>query len=100
MQCSVTDSLCVRQCDSVGMAQSVDPALRYTVKLVALLNLVAVICVKQFGVYLMVLTGVNILLFFGAGLMGARTSGTITNPKRQVAKQPPGPPAGVTYAGR
>jgi Co/Zn/Cd efflux system component len=26
-------------CDSVGMAQSVDPALRYTVKLVALLNL-------------------------------------------------------------
>src|ERR1700732_2399574 len=39
MQCSVTDSLCVRQCDSVGMAQSVDPALRYTVKLVALLNL-------------------------------------------------------------
>jgi NADH-quinone oxidoreductase subunit H len=66
----------------------------------ALLNLVAVMFVKQFGAYLIVLTGVNILLFFGAGLLGARTSGTVTNPKRPVAKLPPGLPAGVTYAGK
>jgi NADH-quinone oxidoreductase subunit H len=66
----------------------------------ALLNLIAVMFVKQFGFYLIVLTGVNILLFFGAGLLGARSAGTITNPKRKVAKLPPGLPAGVTYAGR
>ncbi|QJW93975.1 NADH-quinone oxidoreductase subunit NuoH [Frigoriglobus tundricola] len=66
----------------------------------ALLNLVAVIFVKQFGAGLVVLTGVNALLFFGAGLMSARASGTVTNPKRPVAKQPPGLPAGVTYAAR
>ncbi len=66
----------------------------------ALLNLVAVMFVKQFGFWLVTLTGVNILLFFGAGLLGARTQGTITNPKRPVAKQPPGLPAGVTFAGR
>jgi NADH-quinone oxidoreductase subunit H len=66
----------------------------------ALLNLLAVIFVKQFGWSLLVLTGVNILLFFGAGVLGARTSGTVTNPKRKVVKLPPGLPAGVTYAGR
>ncbi|HEY1186201.1 MAG TPA: complex I subunit 1 family protein [Gemmata sp.] len=66
----------------------------------ALLNLIAVIFVKQFGWSLLVLTGANVLLFFGAGLMGARTSGTVTNPKRKVVKLPPGLPAGVTYAGR
>ncbi len=66
----------------------------------ALLNLVAVIFVKQFGFYLIVLTGVNVLLFFGAGVMGVRTRGTVTNPKRKVAPQPPGLPASVTYAGR
>lgn len=66
----------------------------------ALLNLLAVIFVKQFGWSLLVLTGVNVLLFFGAGVLGARTSGTVTNPKRKVVKLPPGLPAGVTYAGR
>jgi NADH-quinone oxidoreductase subunit H len=66
----------------------------------ALLNLVAVMFVKQYGFYLITLTGVNILLFFGAGLMGVRTHGTVTNPKRPVAKLPPGLPAGVTYAGK
>jgi NADH-quinone oxidoreductase subunit H len=66
----------------------------------ALLNLVAVMFVKQFGASLLVLSGVNVLLFFGAGLMGIRTSGTVTNPKRPVAKLPPGLPAGVTYAGK
>ena len=66
----------------------------------ALLNLVAVLFVKQFGVALVVLTGVNALLFFGAGLLSARGSGTVTNPKRPVAKLPPGLPAGVTYAPR
>ncbi len=66
----------------------------------ALLNLLAVIFVKQFGWSLIVLTGVNVLLFVGAGVLGARTRGTITNPKRAVKKMPPGLPAGVTYAGR
>jgi NADH-quinone oxidoreductase subunit H len=66
----------------------------------ALLNLVAVIFVKEFGVTLFALTGVNFVLFFGAGLLSARGSGTVTNPKCPVAKQPPGLPAGVTYAAR
>ncbi|MBP3954273.1 NADH-quinone oxidoreductase subunit NuoH [Gemmata sp. G18] len=66
----------------------------------ALLNLLAVMIVKQFGVTLIVLTGVSALLFFGAGVLGARTRGTITNPKRAVKKLPPGLPAGVTYAGK
>lgn len=66
----------------------------------ALLNVLAVILVKQFGGSLLILTGVNVLLFFGAGLMGVRTSGSITNPKRAVAKLPPGLPAGVTFAGK
>jgi NADH-quinone oxidoreductase subunit H len=43
---------------------------------------------------------VNLLLFFGAGLLGARAGGTVTNPKRPVAKLPPGLPAGATYAGK
>ena len=66
----------------------------------ALLNLVAVIVVKQFNLALILLTAVNALLFVGAGLMGVRTRGTVTNPKRKVAPQPPGLPANVTYAGR
>lgn len=66
----------------------------------ALLNLLAVLVVKQFGWSLLVLTGVNVLLFFGAGLLSVRTSGSVTNPKRAVKKLPPGPPVGVTYAGR
>ncbi len=66
----------------------------------ALLNLLAVMIVKQFGVTLIVLAGVSLVLFVGAGLLGARTRGTITNPKRAVKKLPPGLPAGVTYAGK
>jgi NADH-quinone oxidoreductase subunit H len=66
----------------------------------ALLNILAVILVKQWGGSLLILTGVNVLLFFGAGLMGVRTSGSVTNPKRKVAKLPPGLPAGVTFAGK
>jgi NADH-quinone oxidoreductase subunit H len=66
----------------------------------ALLNLVAVMVVKQFGFWMVALTVVNILLFVGAGLMGVRTRGSVTNPRRRVAPQPPGLPAGVTYAGK
>jgi NADH-quinone oxidoreductase subunit H len=65
-----------------------------------LLNLLAVMFVKQFGAYLIVLTGANVLLFVGAGLLGVRTSGSVSNPRRPVAKLPPGLPASVTYAGR
>jgi NADH-quinone oxidoreductase subunit H len=75
--------------------------LAWTVMIpLALLNLVAVMVVKQFGVYLAVLTVVNVLLFVGAGVLSARNSGSVTNPRRPVAKLPPGPPAGVTYAAR
>ena len=66
----------------------------------ALLNLLAVMFVKQFGMNLFVLTAANFLLFVGAGVMGVRTSGSVTNPKRKVAPQPAGLPAGVTYAGK
>lgn len=66
----------------------------------ALLNLVAVMVVKQFGFWLVTLTGVNLLLFVGAGVVGVLMRGSVTNPKRPVAKLPPGLPAGVTYAGR
>jgi NADH-quinone oxidoreductase subunit H len=66
----------------------------------ALLNLVAVMFVMQFGTYLLILTGVNVILFLGAGLLGVWTHGSVSNPKRKVAPQPRGLPAGVTYAGR
>lgn len=66
----------------------------------ALANLVAVMVVKQYNFMLLTLTGVNVLLFVGAGLYGARSGGTVSNPKRKVAPQPAGVPAGVTYAGR
>jgi NADH-quinone oxidoreductase subunit H len=64
-----------------------------------LLNLVAVMFVVQFGFMMIALTGANILLFFGAGVLGVKMRGTVTNPKRPVAKLPVGLPAGVTYAG-
>src|SRR5262245_48827531 len=38
----------------------------------ALLNLVAGMFVKQFGFWLVALTGINILLFLGAGLLGVK----------------------------
>src|SRR5579883_389176 len=66
----------------------------------ALLNLIAVMFVKQFGFWLIALTGANILLCLGAGDMGVLTRGSVSNPKRPVTKLPPGLPAGVTYAGR
>jgi NADH-quinone oxidoreductase subunit H len=75
--------------------------LAWTVMMpLALLNLLAVMFVKQFGVSLLVLTVVNVLLFVGAGALSVRTSGTVTNPRRPVAKLPPGLPVGVTYAGK
>jgi NADH-quinone oxidoreductase subunit H len=66
----------------------------------SLLNLLAVMFVKQFNLPLIALLGVNILLFLGSGVLGVRMRGSVTNPKRPVAKLPPGLPAGVTYAGR
>lgn len=64
----------------------------------ALLNLLCVMAVKQFGWSLWVLTGTSIVLFVGAGLLSVWFRGTVTNPKRKVVKLPPGLPAGVTYA--
>jgi NADH-quinone oxidoreductase subunit H len=66
----------------------------------ALANLVAVMVVKQFGWPLVVLTVTSFLLFVGAGLIGVSVRGSVSNPKRRVAKLPPGLPPGVTYAGR
>jgi NADH-quinone oxidoreductase subunit H len=64
----------------------------------ALMNLICVIVVKQFGQPLAWLTATSILLFLGAGLLSVSLSGSVTNPKRKVIKLPPGIPAGATYA--
>lgn len=64
----------------------------------ASLNLLAVMVVKQLNLSLLLLTGVSVLLFVGAGLFSVRWRGSVTNPKRKVVKLPPGIPAGVTYA--
>jgi NADH-quinone oxidoreductase subunit H len=64
----------------------------------ALLNLICVVVVKQFGLNLIWLTATSIGLFLGAGLLSVWSSGSITNPKRKVIKLPPGIPQGVTYA--
>ena len=66
----------------------------------ALMNLVCVMFVMQFGWPLVVLTVTSAVLFFGVGLLSVRWGGTVTNPKRRVRRLPPGIPAGVTYAGR
>ena len=66
----------------------------------ASLNVLCVMVVKQFNLSLLWLTLTSILLFLGAGVVSVRLSGSVTNPKRRVAKQPPGLPAGVTFAGR
>lgn len=66
----------------------------------ALLNLIAVMVVKQLDAPLVFLTATSVLLFLGAGWVAVKTRGTVTNPKRPVRKIPPGLPAGVTYAGR
>jgi NADH-quinone oxidoreductase subunit H len=66
----------------------------------ALLNLLCVMVVKQFGWPLVVLTGTSAVLFAGAGIVSVRVRGSVTNPRRPVRKLPPGLPAGVTYASR
>jgi len=63
-----------------------------------LLNLLAVMVVKQLGAALVLLPVSSFVLFVGAGLLSVRWRGTVTNPKRKVAKLPPGLPPGVTYA--
>lgn len=65
---------------------------------IALLNLLCVVLVKQFGLSLFLLTATSICLFLGAGLLSVRWHGSVTNPKRKVIKLPPGVPAGVGYA--
>jgi NADH-quinone oxidoreductase subunit H len=47
-----------------------------------------------------VLTAASAVLFVGAGAVGLLTGGSVTTPRRKVAKLPPGLPPGVTYAGR
>ena len=64
----------------------------------ALLNLLCVMFVRQFGWSPWVLTATSAVLFLGAGVLSVRWSGSVTNPKRKVVKLPPGIPAGVTYA--
>lgn len=64
----------------------------------ALLNVLCVIVVGQYGLPLVTLTATSAVLVVGAGLVSAR--GSVTNPKRAVPKLPPGLPAGVTFAGR
>jgi NADH-quinone oxidoreductase subunit H len=66
----------------------------------ALLNLLCVLFVKQFGWPLVVLTVTSAVLLVGAGLVTARVQGSVTNPKRRVRKLPAGLPPGVTYASR
>ncbi|MDB5306524.1 MAG: nqo8 [Gemmataceae bacterium] len=66
----------------------------------ALLNLLCVMVVLQFGWPLVVLTGTSVLSFCGAGVLSVWLRGSVTNPKRPVRKLPPGLPAGVTYASR
>lgn len=61
----------------------------------SILNLLAVILVKQSGASLWVLTAISALLFVGAGWLSLVRSGTVTVPKRAVRKLPPGMPAGV-----
>jgi NADH-quinone oxidoreductase subunit H len=68
-----------------------------------LINLVCVMVVMQLrqpNDPPVALTVTSVLLFFGAGFLSLRLQGSVTNPKRPVKKLPPGPPAGVTYAGR
>jgi NADH-quinone oxidoreductase subunit H len=66
----------------------------------ALLNLMCVLVVKQYGLPMWVLTAASAVLFVGAGAVGLLTGGTVTAPRRKVAPLPPGLPPGVTYAGR
>jgi NADH-quinone oxidoreductase subunit H len=64
----------------------------------ALLNLICVVVVKQFGLHVVWLTATSIGLFLGAGYISVSWRGSVSNPKRKVVKLPPGIPQGVTYA--
>ena len=64
----------------------------------ALLNVLCVMFVKQFGWPLVILSVTSGVLVMGAGVLSVWSSGSVTNPKRKVVKLPPGIPAGVTYA--
>ena len=66
----------------------------------ALANLLCVMASKQLGWTPWSLTVSSLVLVAGAGLLSVRLRGSVTNPKRAVRKLPPGPPAGVGYAGR
>jgi NADH-quinone oxidoreductase subunit H len=54
----------------------------------ALLNLLCVMVVMQFALPMWVLTVASAVLFVGAGAIGLVTGGTVSNPRRRVAKLP------------
>jgi NADH-quinone oxidoreductase subunit H len=66
----------------------------------ALVNLLGVMAVKQFGWNLWVMAGFSLGLFVLAGWISVRSNSSITMPRRKVVKLPPGLPAGITYASR
>jgi NADH-quinone oxidoreductase subunit H len=59
----------------------------------ALLNLVCVMLVKQFALPMWVLTAASVVLFVGAGAIGLLTGGTVSNPRRRVARIMPNAPS-------
>ena len=61
----------------------------------ALLNLVCVLLILQFGLPRWTMTVASLALFVAAGYWGVITGGNVTAPKRRVRKLPPGLPAGV-----
>jgi NADH-quinone oxidoreductase subunit H len=62
-----------------------------------LLNLACVIVVLQLGLPWVVLTGTSLVLLLAAGYMSTRWQGSVSVPRRRVAKLPPGLPPGVTF---
>ncbi len=64
----------------------------------ALINIICVMVVKELHWPLGLLTITSILSIVGAGLLSVRWHGSVTSPKRRVAKMPPGIPKGATYA--
>ncbi|QEL17018.1 NADH-quinone oxidoreductase subunit NuoH [Limnoglobus roseus] len=61
----------------------------------ALLNLVCVLLILQFGWPWWSMTVASVVLFVLAGAWGVWSGGNVTAPKRKVRKLPPGLPAGV-----
>ncbi len=61
----------------------------------ALLNLVCVLLILQFGLPMWSMTVASVVLFLAAGLWGVKTGGNVTAPKRKVRKLPPGLPVGA-----